>query len=283
MTRDHVLFIAILITLGLMASIATAANAQETAVGDFNCDGVADTAVGMPLQAVDGVVGAGLVVVEYGAGLLASAVEEFDFAASAAELAGGTADRGAYMADAEFGASLAVGRFDDDGCDDLAVGAPGFYQGLGAVDVLYGTPAGLASDGPLALTQTAHRLYAHLGDGFGEALAAGDFDGDGLDDLAVGIPWDGHGESGRVAVLYATVDGLDTADSQYWHQGAADAHGTLAGAPEVGDHFGATLDADDLDGDGIDDLTVGVPGDGMDQVLYGLRGEGLTTLDNTLE
>lgn len=285
MTRDHFVLTAILITLVLTAAIATAADAQETVVGDFNCDGVDDTAVGMPLETVDGVSGAGLVVVEYGAGagLAAAAVEAFDFGASAEELAGRSADRTVYLADAEYGASLAVGEFDDDGCDDLAVGAPGFYQGLGAVDVLYGTPSGLVSDGPVALTQTEFRLNAHLGDGFGESLASGDFDGNGSDDLAIGAPWDGHGESGRVVVLYATEDGLDAADSQYWHQGATDEHGTVAGTPETDDHFGATVAADDLDGDGIDDLTIGVPGDGMDNTLYGRDGEGLTTLDNTLE
>ena len=46
------------------------------------------------------------------------------------------------------GAALAVGDFDDDGCDDLAVGAPG--EGLseggsaGAVSIAYGSPTGLA-------------------------------------------------------------------------------------------------------------------------------------------
>ena len=118
------------------------------------------------------------------------------------------------------------------------------------------------------------------GDNFAWALAAGDFDGDGAEDLATGIPYDegsqgGCPDCGIVVVRYGVpraglAGGL--ADTVLY-QG-------LAGSPdppEPGDLFGAALAAGDFDGDGFDDLAVGIPGDrgssgtsfGAVQVHYG--------------
>jgi hypothetical protein len=73
----------------------------------------------------------------------------------------------------------------------------------------------------------------------GTALAAGDFDGDGRIDLAVGAP-------GRDGV--AVYTGLD--DPPVWIDGPADSR------------FGAALAAGDFDGDGVDELAIGAPDHG---------------------
>jgi hypothetical protein len=273
-----------LITLALLVAPATAASALDTTTveGDFDCDGVGDLAIGYPTDDLDGAVDAGQVVVLYGGG----GTQTIDLDQTVTLWA--EHHRQQFVAGAQYGAALAVGGFDvDEGdrCDDLAVGAPGFYQGLGAVEVLYGSPDGLSvGDGPYTLAMAGYWAQAHLGDGFGAALAAGDFDGNQVDDLAVGIPFDGHGESGRVAVLYSDDAGVDVTDSQYWFQGAVDDHGTVAGTPENDDHFGKTLESDDFDDDGIDDLAIHAPGEddgaGIVNVLYGSQDEGLTTADN---
>ncbi len=85
----------------------------------------------------------------------------------------------------EYGRALAVGDFDDDGRVDLAVGDPGADVGsvaqAGEVWVYFG---------PIDTTQP-QRLRAGSvlsGARFGETLAAGDFDGDGYEDLAVASP-----------------------------------------------------------------------------------------------
>ncbi len=281
MNTSHLTLAASLITLGLLLAPATAANAI-TVAGDFDCDGLSDLAIGYPTDDVDGAVAAGRVVVLYGGG----GTQSLDLDQTVALWA--EPQREHFLAGAQYGAALAVGEFDEDEgsrCDDLAVGAPGFYQGLGAVEVLYGSPDGLTvADGPYTLAMAGYWAQAHLGDGFGSALAAGDFDDDQLDDLAVGIPFDGHGESGRVAVLYSDAAGVDVTDSQYWYQGAQDDHGTVAGSPDDDDHFGDTLESDDFDGDGIDDLAIHAPGEddgaGTVNVLYGSQDEGLTTVDN---
>ncbi len=83
-----------------------------------------------------------------------------------------------------------------------------------------------------------------MGDAFGSALASTDFDGDGADDLAVGIPMEdvnGVIDAGAVQVfygdLYATVPGLTPLRNQLFSQGQSE----VGDAVEAEDHFGAAL------------------------------------------
>ena len=76
-------------------------------------------------------------------------------------------------------ARRSTGDFDADGFADLAVGAPGEDLGpaadAGAVDVLYGSPAGLRRAAHQVLSQGGGGIEdsAAAGDRFGAALAAG--------------------------------------------------------------------------------------------------------------
>jgi hypothetical protein len=187
----------------------------------------------------------------------------------------------------EFGYVMVAGDFDGDGHDDLAIGTPREDFGArdaGAVQVLYGGPAGLTAARAQAWHQGSPGVAdrPETGDGFGKALAAGDFDGDGLTDLAIGAPYESRGinRSGVVHVLRGTRRGLTGRGSQLWHQ---DAPGVRERAEER-DQFGQSLAAGDFDGDGRDDLAVGVwfedhrndlSNEGLVQVFYGSR-RGLT-------
>ena len=101
---------------------------------------------------------------------------------------------------------------------------------------------------------------AEIGDYFGYSLESGDFNGDQCDDLAVGIPWediDGISNSGAVQIFYGTMGGLMMSInlSELIHQDSP-------GVPDVveeSDWFGYALDSGDYNGDGFDDLAVGVP------------------------
>jgi hypothetical protein len=174
------------------------------------------------------------------------------------------------QAQAELGAVLAVGDFNCDGFDDLAQGLPR-YESLekvtesGALFVLYGGAERLWVDGSQFLNQLDPDLpdVPELGDRFGAALAAGDFDGNACDDLAVGVPSEDLGTTedvGAVVVLFGDPAGLQPG---YVVQQGTDRGGVIGGAPEAGDRFGSALITHDFDLDGFDDLAIGVPGEAV--------------------
>ena len=199
-----------------------------------------------------------------------------------------------------FGASLAVGRFDQNSLDDLAIGIPGETTTAadisGVVMVVYGGVAGLYPDDAEVFYRGFNGLTGepHADEQLGFALAAGDFDGDGADDLAVGIPGAtcaGFVNAGSVMVLRGQLNpgGLDAAGVQYWSQ----AMSGIEDACETNDRFGTALVAGDFSQTPIGepdtaDLAIGIPlesvdgvnGAGAVAVLYGSLGDGLTSGGN---
>src|SRR5688500_5802822 len=89
--------------------------------------------------------------------------------------------------------------FDGDGFGDVAIAAPGEAIGArreaGAVHILYGTGSGLSAAGDQIWHQDIAGVpgKAETGDSFGNAVATGDFDADGFDDLAIGAPGESLG------------------------------------------------------------------------------------------
>ncbi|MFG1944315.1 hypothetical protein [Nonomuraea sp. NPDC048826] len=177
-----------------------------------------------------------------------------------------------------WGETLATGDFDGDGRDELVVGAPAdtvTKDGQGSVTVL--DPRRRRA---VRVTQSSPGVTgaAEKWDAFGAALATGDFDGDGRDDLAIGVPGEGltagqramdYGD-GALHVLHGTRNGLRGARSEMWTQRL------LKGEPRYYDRFGTSLAAGDFDGDGNDDLAVGVPGENSVQVMPGSPRGGLS-------
>jgi hypothetical protein len=165
-----------------------------------------------------------------------------------------------------FGYALAAGDFDGSGHDDLAIGVPG-ENGLGAVQVLFGSSFGLLFiNSPLFLRSDLGQTLTDSG--FASSLAAGDFDGDGRDDLAIGDPHVDftiaaslRQDVGALHVLYGSdvgpPDWFNFALTDYLHQG--NLYGTAA--QQQTDYFGSALAAGDFDGDGFDDLAVSQPGE----------------------
>jgi hypothetical protein len=86
------------------------------------------------------------------------------------------------------------------------------------------------------------------------SLAAGDFNGDGSDDVAVGYSGETGGTGGHVKV-YPGDSTLSMSTSSTITQSTASVPGTAVS----GDHFGYSVAAGDLNADGKSDLVVGVP------------------------
>ncbi|MFG2027009.1 FG-GAP-like repeat-containing protein [Streptomyces sp. NPDC048825] len=218
-----------------VAGSAFAATGDRASVsgryGDFNGDGHVDLAASAPDATVDGVTGAGAVTIAYGSadGAGATQAERVTISQSSKGV-GGQAEAGDH-----FGFSVAIADFDNDGFADLATGTPGEGVGddpdAGIVQILWGSPTGLSSSARLA-DPTSSDQHAH-----GRTLAAGDFNGDGKDDLAAG-------NTSAQAWLYAGGITKEGADSGTYPLGNLNAWGG-----EV-----VALTAGDVTGDGADDL-----------------------------
>ena len=68
-----------------------------------------------------------------------------------------------------------------------------------------------------------------------------DFNGDGFDDLAIGVPWEDVGgveNAGAVNVLYGSSGGLqvDSPDDQFWHQDREGSKINVSQAISLGTH-----------------------------------------------
>ncbi|TPQ21731.1 FG-GAP-like repeat-containing protein [Streptomyces sporangiiformans] len=187
--------------LTFTAATATAGDSVHHPVADFNNDGYGDVATSAGGATVGGKQTAGQIVALYGS---ASGVTSTKRTTVSQNTTGvpGTAESGDG-----FGWVSAYGDFDADGFDDLAVSAPGEDvdgdTDGGTVLVLWGSATGLS--GGTTIKDPA--VSSH--DRWGTALAAGDFDGDGTEDLAVG------NSSNRVHVFKGGINRSGTYGGRY--------------------------------------------------------------------
>ena len=283
--------IGLVLAVGLFALAPEARAAAQPLRCDFDGDGRSDLAVGVPGDNK----GRGAVNVQYSPDGFLSVGAYF--------LRGGNGGLpGPSAVGNRLGSSLACGDFDGDGYGDLAIGVPGESASRGAVVVVFGSDTGLYNKfgtyfGQNVITPGS----AEAGDRFGEALAAGDFDGSGHDDLAIGVPGEriqatSRGnrvdikDAGMVHVMFGFSGGLSAAGAQTFSSltpGTCCIQGSA--------HYGAALAVGDFDGGGIDDLAIGAlysdvgpPNDtievsGAVQVLRGKLAVGLTTVGHHLD
>jgi hypothetical protein len=219
--------------------------------GDVNGDGFADVIIGAPGAATTGG-WAGRVDVHYG-------------------LPNGISSDPAWSAfgqstDNWFGGSVSTaGDVNDDGFADVLVGAPSSMNGEyseGRAYVFHGSPVGL-SHAP-SWTAESDQSGAELGRA---VSSAGDFNGDGYDDVLIGAPNWGDSEEGQIFVYFGSSSGLNLAPR--WASSIQIPNVRLGSA---------VAGVGDVNGDGYDDILAGAPYcaaslDGCVFLFYGAAGQ----------
>ncbi|MGW2641326.1 FG-GAP-like repeat-containing protein [Streptomyces sp. NPDC001348] len=169
---------------------------------------------------------------------------------------------------------VAFGDLNGDGYDDMVAGDGRNER----IQVAYGSATGLgARDTWRTYSQDTPGVPGATEDNdeFGESVAVGDITGDGIDDVAVGVPGENNYE-GLVDVLRGSRTGLTGTGAQGFTQNTAGVPGTA----EVNDVFGEAVQLLDINGNGHADLAAAATHeDGGNGAVWELRGTatGLTT------
>ncbi len=240
------------------ASLGSPTLHRQLAQGDFDGDGESDWAFGVSAEEHD--CGAGHVEVWYRRleRLRPHEIWHRDLSGVAGE----------QTCSANYGSAVAIGDFNGDGYDDLAVGASGDTIGsqlrAGSIHVFYGSARGLTTNANKMFSQEDQGMVdlAESGDAFGTALASGDFDCDGYADLAVAAPGEDDNR-GVLHILPGSHRGLSSGQAQRIEHPR----------PLPGAYFGSFLaagniNADDIDDRECDDLVVGIPGDAVPDAIH---------------
>ncbi|MCX4743792.1 FG-GAP and VCBS repeat-containing protein [Streptomyces antibioticus] len=267
---------ALLVCVGVVTTVALVAGSGHPAAPyDFNGDGKPDLTIGLPGKTVGGDARAGSVIIANGTATgPASTAVRIDQASPGVP--------GEPEVDDHFGQSVASCDFDSDGYADLAVSAPleaiGTTEGAGMLTVHYGGSGGIYNGTTESFDEDTTNYPGAVGkdDVFTYSLAAGDVNGDGYCDLAVGQPLDSAGgqpNAGTIKLMLGTSTGLNAADTIQIDQNT----NKVPGAPEAEDRFGEQLAVADVNGDGIGDLISATLGEqisgssdrGSLHILYG--------------
>jgi len=232
---------------------------RVASAGDVNGDGIDDLIIGAISADVDGLT-AGAAFVVFGSS------DPFGATLNLADLDGTNGFRisGRAAGDRTGGAVAAAGDINGDGIGDLIIGAreadPNGEKS-GASYVVFGRDTGFAPNLDLAtLDGTDGFRIAGLAayDYAGHAVsAAGDLNGDGIDDLVVSSPLaDSNGSgSGATYVIFGTTGGFA---GDFDLSALNGTNGFRLSGVAIPDFSGyAVASAGDFNGDGLDDLIVG--------------------------
>jgi hypothetical protein len=145
--------------------------------------------------------------------------------------------------------------FDGDGRNDLLITA----TGNGTSYLFYGDAAAPRMTGEISLADADLKISGGgIGDFTGESVTAGDFNGDGTDDLVIGAgraDIEGLINAGKAYIILG-VRGDDRREGQF---NLSDADLIVSGDREGVATGNAVASAGDVNGDGLDDLLVSAP------------------------
>ena len=266
---------------------------REVGSADVNADGFTDLLLGSHRADIDGQANIGQTYIVFGK----AGGFDAEISLSALDGSDGAAFTGAFAASYSGTDIHGIGDINGDGFEDFAIGAPNkatiqgvynYFYNSGETYIVFGKADGFSAvndlselDGADGFTLTLVQPYT--GGNLGRAVgSAGDFNGDGFDDLLVTAPiasgsiaLSGGGENyilfGSVAGFSAAVD-LTALDSS---------QGVRIDGAGNNDRVGYSASgAGDVNGDGFDDIILGAqqPTGGFDGETHLVFGSDVSTI-----
>ena len=224
--------------------------------GDINGDGIDDLVIGAPYASTNA---------EYAGSAFVVFGNDNGFPnplnLSSLDGSNGFVINGANAGDYSGASVNAGGDINGDGIDDLVIGAPGSSPGeayAGASYVVFGSDQDWDSAVELSSLDGGNGFVINGVNAYDESgvsvSAAGDINGDGIDDLVIGAPYAG---SGAAYVVFGRAVG-ETWDSALELSSLDGSNGFAISGASPGASFGVSVSAaGDVDNDDTDDLVIG--------------------------
>ena len=225
--------------------------------GDINNDGIDDIFIGASKADPNEVNSAGQTYVVYGSNSFSSTFFISDLDGTNGFTINGNANT------ISSGGDVSSGDFNNDGIDDVLIGAIGAKSGgvtKGGAFVLFGKSTAFTTTIELS-SLDGNNGFSIFGisesDTFGSSVANGDVNGDGTDDLVIGaenleIPWTKAGEAYVIFGKSSYASSLDLSSLD-------GTNGFKLTGITIQDRAGIDVTSGDVNGDNFDDIIVGAP------------------------